>query len=134
MHHDVSVIGGGLTGNEVKAIRKQELVRIPVKVGGGYKFIFTDAPNNKGEAVIYPETFGSGGIETTFEVRRFEDESETLGCEVAMGNEKRLFIIGNYKTRAILRLPVALKEDVTGKVQAEYPKAEQVYTFEDKVY
>lgn len=146
LRHDVSVTGGDLTVNEVNKIREQQLDLIPVKVGGGYKFTFTDAPNDKGIAIIYPETFGSGGIETTFEYKKFEAshelEAASYGYEVIMDNEKRKFVLGIYVPsgewpRAEASVPMALKEDVTGKVQTEYSKAELVYTsqvIESKAY
>lgn len=136
-HNDVSVTGDDLTGNEVKAIRELQLAQIPVNVGGGYKFIYTDSPNGKGIAIVYPETFGADGIETTFEYRNFEGihglTTASWGYELTIDNEKRLFVIGRYvpsgkSSRAEVYIPMALMEDVTGKVQTEYPKAELVYT------
>lgn len=54
--HDVTVIGGDLTKNEKKEISETKLLNTPVKVGGGYKFIFTDKTNNKGKAIVYTNT------------------------------------------------------------------------------
>lgn len=133
--HDIAVIGDDLTGNEKKAIGEAQLVRIPVKVGGGYKFIFTDPDNNKGKAIIYTDTYGGTGIETTFEYKVIENETSSSyrGYELVINNEKRTFILSRYypsgvTTMSTENITMALMEDVTLKVQEEYPKAEMVYT------
>lgn len=133
--HDVSVYGDDLTVNEMKAIRKKQLDEIPVKIGGGYKFIFTDRENSKGKAVIYPQTFGYDGTETTFEMIVVKDEASTSyrGYEVVINNEKRTLILSRYypsgvTTMSTESVTMALMEDVTLKVQEEYPKAEMVYS------
>lgn len=135
--HDVTVVGDDLTENEKKAIREAELTRIPVKVGGGYKFIFTDLENGKGKAVIYTDTFGSTGMESTFEYKIFENEDEpslkARGYEVIINNEKRAFILDRYNPSVVTKrfsenVTMALMEDVTLEVQQEYPKAETVYS------
>ncbi len=132
--HDVFIEGGDLTGNEVKAIREKQLAEIPVKAGGGYKFIFTDYDEDGdvvgGKAIVYPEKFGSNGIETTFKRRRITIGA-TIGYEIDINNERRLLVLNRYypSTRAGDYLPpMALFEDITSKVQSEYPKAESVVT------
>ncbi|MDD4631855.1 MAG: hypothetical protein PHQ77_06385 [Proteiniphilum sp.] len=134
--HDVFIDGGDLTGNEKKAIQEKQLVEIPVKVGGGYKFIYTDYEDEDrgGKAIVYPEKFGSNGIETTFKKKRITiDEttnSFTIGFEIDINNEKRLLVLSRYypSTKSEALVPIALFEDVTSKVQVEYPKAESVFT------
>ncbi|MDR2920235.1 MAG: hypothetical protein LBV72_12840 [Tannerella sp.] len=135
--HDVTVVGDGLTENEKKAIREAQLARIPVKVGGGYKFIFTDPENGKGKAIIYTDTFGGTGIETTFECKMFEYKNDPLlqarGYEIVINNEKRTFILDRYTPTVVIKrysenVTMALMEDVTLEVQLEYPKAETVYS------
>lgn len=132
--HDVFIVGDDLAGNEKKAIQEKQLAEIPVKVGGGYKFIFTDYPSQAGKAIIYPEKFDSNGIETTFKTQKItideSTESATTGYEIVINDEKRLLVISRYypSTRAETLVPMALLEDVTSKVQVEYPKAESVFT------
>lgn len=132
--HDIRIVGGDLTDNEKKAISQKYLSEIPVGIDGGYQFIFTEMPNNKGKAIIYPKTFGSEGIESTFEIIKIENddipESNEWGYEVVINNEKRVFIQGKYyhSTKSMLIPPMALYENVTQNVQKEYPKAELAYT------
>jgi hypothetical protein len=130
--HDVFIVGDDLTGNEKKAIREKQLAEIPIKTGGGYEFIFTDYKAGKGKAILYPEKFGSNGIETTFQQQRLNtegSEATTWGYEVVINDEKRLFVMNKYSpsTRDMF-VPIALYEDVTSNVQVEYPKAESVIT------
>ena len=126
MERDVTIFGDDLTENEKIEIREKQLAEIPVKAGGGYKFIYTDAAGRKGKAVIYADTFGSDGIETTFEEKEFESPYTpnvfSSGYEIVIGNEKRIFIFG------ALGVPALIREDVTPKVQVEYPQAKLVYT------
>jgi hypothetical protein len=128
---DVTIAGNDLTENEKKAIREKQLARIPVKPGGGYKFIFTDFVNKKGKAIIYTDTFGSDGIETTFEYKEFESPyvpgASSFGYEVMIGNEKRIFFLGMLNFPPPIGSRFALIEDVTQEVQVEFPKAEKVY-------
>lgn len=132
--HDVYIDGDDLTGNEKKAIQQKQLAEIPVKPGGGYKFVFTDYENRSGEAIVYPEKYGSNGIETTFEERKISiDEANKItrpGYEIVINEEKRLLVLSNYhpSARFSMPVPVALFEDVTSKVQVEYPRAESVRT------
>lgn len=132
--HDVIIVGDDLTENEKKAIREKCLAEIPVKVGGSYQFIFSDPLNRKGEAIICTDALSSYRIETTFEFKEIEDIDNFYpwGYEIVLDNEKRVFIIGRYypSTRAYMIVPTALMEDVTRKIQTEYPNAELVYTLQ----
>lgn len=132
--HDIQVFGADLTENEKKTIAEKYLTQIPIKVGGGYTFIYSDAPNKKGKAIIYTDSYGNEGIETTLEFKEIENkiipESTRWGYEITINDEKRTFVQGRYipSTRATDPIPIALLEDITAKVQIEYPKAELVYT------
>lgn len=150
--HDVTVAGGDdMTPDEMRAIREWQLAEMPVKVGGGYEFTFTDfkdAVNGGGTAVVYPEKFGSGGIETTFERREvgYASEGGDFGTytvyEVVMDGEKRIFAMIDYipshqseeSTRLTFVNPLALIEVVTEKVRAEYPRVVSAYTSQVFVY
>lgn len=131
---DVKVIGGDLTENEKKTIIEKQLTKIPVKIGGGYKFIYTDRNNGKGKTLIYADTYGSKEEETSFEMKEHKNdnfvESYKWGYEVVINNETRIFVLGRYypTTRSTERIPMALIEDVTQEVQKEFPKAELVIT------
>lgn len=133
----VEIKGDDLTQNEIKAIKEKQLANIPVKVGGGYEFIFTDLANNKGQVIIYSETFGIEGKEYPFELKKIKSpiipESSNWGYEVTINDEKRTFIRGRYyntSTRLEIIVPLALLEDVTDKVKEEYPKVEATCTFQ----
>lgn len=131
--HDVFITGDDLTENEKKAIREEQLAEIPVKVGGGYEFIFTDYKTGKGKAIFYPEKFGSNGTETTFQRKDISIEGSEItawGYEVVISDEKRLFVMNKYSpsTKSDMLVPIALFEDVTSKIQIEYPEAEAVFT------
>lgn len=132
--HDAIVIGDDLTTNEKKAIEEKVLADIPVKVGGGYKFIFTDRETSTGKAIIYTEVFGGTGIETTFEYKKlsYESGSSTWGYEIFLNNEKRLLFINRYypSTKSDQVVPIALVEDVTEKIKREFPKVDHVGSFQ----
>lgn len=132
---NVKVVGGDLTENQKNAIIEAQLAKIPVKVDGGYKFIFTDRLNGKGEAIIYTDTYGGNKkVETSFEMKEHGNENFTeaykWGYEIVFSVEKRIFVLGRYypTTKATEKFPMALMEDVTQEVQKEFPKAELVIT------
>ncbi|MBK5722699.1 hypothetical protein JGH11_17640 [Dysgonomonas sp. Marseille-P4677] len=124
--HDILIVGGNLTENEKKAISEEYLTEIPVKVGGGYRFIFTDLWHSEGgEALIYTDKFGDNAIETTFEKGRIV---HTPVYEIIINDVKRIFAYGSYvsPTKSDMIVPVALFEDITPIVKAKYPNAELV--------
>lgn len=135
-NHDITIIGDDLTTNEKKAIREKYLAEIPVEAGGRYQFIYSDIANKKGDAFIYKSTLGSHRIETTFEFKELEHTNipgiVSWGHEITINDEKRVLILGVYypspQSRRDMLVPMALVEDITQKVQGEYPKAELVFT------
>lgn len=134
--HDIHIHGGDLTENEKKAIKEKHLAEIPVEVGGGCKFVLIDQPGGGyiGNATIYPNIFEVKGTATTFEILENSNtsitESAGWGYEITINNEKRFLVLGIYtpSTKATEPIIEALMEDITHKVQIEYPKAELVYT------
>lgn len=132
--HDIEIIGGDLTENEKKAISEKYIAEIPVNVDGGYKFIYTDIANNKGKTIIYPKLLGYEGMESTFEIVKIESsnipQSAKWGYEVVINKKKRILVQGVYypSVKSSESTRIALLEDITLKVQKEYPKAELVYT------
>ena len=134
---DVRVVGGDLTENQKNAIIEAQLAKIPVKVGGGYKFVLTDSfeGKGKGKVIIYTDTYGeSKAEETTFEMKEHGKEvfreAYKWGYEIELNSEKRIFVLGRYypATKTTETIPMALMEDVTQEVQKQYPKAELVIT------
>ncbi len=131
--HDITIMGGDLTENERNEIRERYLPSIPIKVGGGYKFIYTetDGADGRGKAIIYPDSYGSNGIETIFEREWKSGIVESMQIyTVVLNNETRAFVFQRYypSSKATENSPVALVEDITKKVQEEYPQAELVFT------
>lgn len=130
--HDIHIWGDDLTENEKKTISEEYLAQIPVKVGGGYDFIYNNVSNLKGKAIIYTDNYGNKGKETIFDIVKVSipDGASMQGYEININGEKRTFIIGKYTplTKAIAPVTVALMEDITKKVQIDYPKVEMVYT------
>jgi hypothetical protein len=121
------VVTGDLTDEEMEVIRVEALLTIPAQVGGGYLFFpYTWADN--GTVMIYPDEFGTDGVESFFEVKRVSwispdgREGQGPACCISINGEDRTFFITkpgyNY----------ALCEDLTYRFKPGYPKLEQVYT------
>lgn len=131
---EVTVTGAKLTAAEKTEIESQALATIPVKVGGGYRFVFTDAEQTKGDAYIFPEKFGAG----TPEQSTFEQTLVNLGGDVyyrnyivATNTGVRSFVIMSYSgspTYSSLVYPVQFAEDLTDRFKPVYPNVEGVYT------
>lgn len=66
---DATVIGDNMTVGDQRELKEKALATIPVKVGGGYKFIYTEEEldGEKGIVLIYPDKYGDNGIKGTFE-------------------------------------------------------------------
>lgn len=131
VEHDIQIVGGDLTENEKKAIKEKYLSEIPVKVGGGYEFVYTNMTNG-GNAFIYHNAYESYRTETTFTIKELENSQgkKVQAYEVIIDNEKRVFVLQQYypRRRELGPIDFALVEDITQKVQVEYPKAELVFT------
>lgn len=132
--HDVIVIGDDLTTNEKKAIQGKVYANIPVKIGGGYKFIHTDIETGNGKVIVYAEVFGDKGIETTFEYKKITNGTgiSAWAYEIILNDEKRLLVIDRYNPsiRSDQFVPIALVEDVTEEIKKEFPKIERVGAFQ----
>ncbi len=132
--HDVFIVGDNLTENEKMAIKEKQLAEILVKIGGGYEFVYTDPANKKGNACIYTDPVSAVRIETTFEDKCIENQDNpgttVRGYEVQINDKKRLLVIDRYfpSSRSDAMVSLALFEDVTSKVQVEFPNAESVFT------
>jgi len=126
--HYASVNGELLTLAAQKELKEKALAAIPVEVGGGYKFIFTE--REAGSVYVYKEKIGAAYTEGSF--------------TVSPGEESRLFHLRfddtvhtyvEYRqplSRATLSplVVVAFYEELTEKFKPEYPEAESVYSFQ----
>lgn len=72
---------GDLKDSEKQTIKEKALATIPVKTGGGYKFIYTDAEIARGKVLVYQEKFGDKAIEGSFERKSNEIENEQWGTK-----------------------------------------------------
>ena len=113
------------------------LLTIPVKTGGGYKFIYTDAEIARGKVLVYQEKFGNKAIEGSFERKSNEIENEQWGTRHIISFDltlpeqpKRTFIISEYipSSRTSPIVLMAFFEDLKKTFTIDYPTVEQVYT------
>ncbi|WP_455666476.1 hypothetical protein [Phocaeicola sp.] len=128
-------INGTLEDSEKKAITEKALTTIPVKVGGGYKFIFTDEETTKGKVLMYKDKYGNNAIEGTFEIKIVESDEETGVIrrpiyELTFPEEKYNFCQFYYprSSRMSVIEVTAFYEDVKEMFTADYPTIESVYT------
>lgn len=94
------LLTGDLKDSEKQTIKEKALATIPVKTGGGYKFIYTDAEIARGKVLVYQEKFGDKAIEGSFERKSNEIENEQWGTRHIISFDltlpeqpKRTFII-----------------------------------------
>ena len=132
---DITIMGD-LSEEEKKAISEKYLAKTPVKAKGGYKFVHSIAPYNKGIVTIYKDTYGNDGIETTFEFKS-GNCTEPPYYELLIDGEVRTFrerisdppnIDEMRFKNEMIPLTLSLVEDITEKVQLEYPNAKFVQT------
>ncbi len=97
------LLTGDLKDSEKQTIKEKALATIPVKTGGGYKFIYTDAEIARGKVLVYQEKFGNKAIEGSFERKSNEIENEQWGTRHIISFDltlpeqpKRTFIISEY--------------------------------------
>lgn len=141
LKQEIVVVGDKLSDEQKAEIRQKALLTFPVKVKGGFKLVYKEGREaRKGEALIYKETFGADGIESTFEVKDFEYDltgvKETHSLYViTIDGKPREFILARYiapKSKStgvpIQNITLALHEILTDQFKAEYPDVEKVYT------
>lgn len=97
------LLTGDLKDSEKQTIKEKALATIPVKTGGGYKFIYTDAEIARGKVLVFQEKFGDKAIEGSFERKSNEIENEQWGTRHIISFDltlpeqpKRTFIISEY--------------------------------------
>nr|WP_320059719.1 hypothetical protein [uncultured Bacteroides sp.] len=141
---DATVVGD-MTVDKQKELKEKALATIPVKVGGGYKFVYTDKVHSslnavdlnplKGLVYIYPETYGEKPIEGTFE-RTAHKEGDGQNFPyykytLHYNNLNRTLLFLEYRgaiVRSVEYRTYQLAEDLTEQYKTDYPNVEQVYT------
>lgn len=134
---DVTVVGDNMTVAEQKELKEKALATIPVKIGGGYKFIYTEGDeqdDTEGVVFIYPEKFGTDGTEGTFErviVKRDDGSFSYMTYTLHYHDVNRTFIFMEYSEQASKSSPsrvFQLAEDLKEQYKTDYPNVEQVYS------
>ena len=134
---DATVVGDNMTVGNQKELKEKVLATIPVKVGGGYKFVYTeseDQEETKGTVFIYPDKFGDNGIEGTFErgiVKGDDGSYSHIVYTLHYSDMNRTFVFMEYSLptgkSSQYRAP-QFAEDLKEQYTAAYPNVEQVYT------
>lgn len=137
---DATVVGDNMTVGNQKELKEKALATIPVKAGGGYRFIYTeseDLKKTKGDVIVYPEKFGDNGVEGTFEREMVigDDGSYSyMTYTLHYNNVTRTFIFMEYSESVLKSSPTNLfrqlqfAEDLKEQYKAEYPNVDRVYT------
>ncbi|MCC8173482.1 MAG: hypothetical protein LIO65_03570 [Odoribacter sp.] len=139
LEHNVRITGD-LRESEKEEIREKALKTIPVEIGGGYKFIYTQYGEDyrgAGTVVIYPKEFGKDAIEGTFKEARVDitigEQENTLPVYYLDidGETTELFIVSyqQFAPRDMV-VQVAFMQDVTDIFKEDYPHVEGVYTLQ----
>lgn len=134
---DVIVIGDKLSEEQKAEIQQKAILTLPVKVNGGFKFIYNnDKDLSKGQVFIYKDNYGGEAVESVFEYKRVEIEVNG-GIQkypvyvITINGKQREFIVNRYfapKSKGDMIVPMALNEDITEQFKTEYPDVEWVYT------
>jgi len=145
---DATVVGDNMTVGEQKELKEKALATIPVKVGGGYKFVYTGKVNSSSSAedlnppknlvYIYPETYGKEPIEGTFEKNTIYKEGDGQNFSYSTytlhynGLNRTLLFLEYKSTGAVARSveyrTYQLAEDLKEQYKTDYPNVEEVYT------
>lgn len=129
---DVVVIGDKLSEAQKTEIQQKAALTLPVKVNGGFSFIYNLYPQKGGEVSIYKDKYGENGIQSTFEEKYTETESVGYrSFVIQIDGKKREFILNQYiapKSKSDMIVPVAFIEILTDLFKADYPDVESVYT------
>ena len=136
---DATVAGNNMTVGDQKELKNKALATIPVKVGGAYKFVYTEGEDldaTKGTVFIYPEKYGDNGIEGTFDRAVVKGDNGSylyMTYTLHYGDINRTFILMNYSESALKSTPPGyikfqFAEDLKEQYITAYPNVEQVYT------
>ena len=133
-----TVVGDAMTVGDQKELKEKALATIPVKVGGGYKFVYTERDKAKGIVLIYTDKYGDNGIEGTFEratVKNKDGNYSYTTYTMHYNGLNRTFILTKY-SQVVLRSTgdyygqFQFAEDLTEQYKTAYPNVEQVYTLQ----
>jgi len=134
---DATVVGDNMTVGNQKELKEKALATIPVKVGGGYKFVYTegeDQDETKGIVFIYPDKYGNSDIEGTFEratVKSDDGSYSYMTYTLRYNDVNRTFIFMVYSKptgQSAQYQPAQFAEDLKEQYKTAYPNVEQVYT------
>lgn len=137
---DATVVGDNMTVGDQKELKEKALTTIPIKIGGGYKFVYTEGEDKdkvKGIVFIYPDKYGDNNIEGTFEraiVKSADGSYSYLTYTLHYRNVNRTFIVSeNRKTtvKPSQYQAIQLSEDLKEQYKTAYPNVEQVYTSQE---
>jgi hypothetical protein len=133
---DATVVGDNMTVGNQKELKAKALATIPVKVGGGYKFVFTegeDLEKTKGTVFIYPDKYGNNGIGGTFErvmVKGDDGNYSHVTYSLHYNDINHTFIrwLSKPTGQSSEYQPGQFVEDLKAQYQTAYPNVEQVFT------
>lgn len=136
---DATVVGDNMTVGAQKELKEKALATIPVKVGGGYKFVYTegeDLEQTKATVFIYPDKYGDNGIKGTFERATVKDKAGNYSYTtytMHYNGLNRTFILTKYSQVVLKSIgdyygQFQFAEDLTEQYKTAYPNVEQVYT------
>ena len=131
--YEVVVTGELLTEAEIKEIEKKALSSVPVKTGGGYRLVYTDYLNFKGDIYLYPEKRGDLSKKGAFEHVHNAYVDGRTKLVVTVDDKTFEFMLSYYDgnigtTRAVVgpNHRGMLIENLTDKYKPEYNNLEKV--------
>lgn len=134
---NTTVVGDNMTIVAQKELKEKAFTTIPVKVGGGYKFVYTEGEEQNvtnGTVFIYADKYGTDGIEGTFDrgLVKADDGSYSYTTYTLHYNDmNRTFIFMEYvelKNQTPEFRTIQFAENLKEQYKAEYPNVEQIYT------
>ncbi len=134
---DATVVGDNMTVGNQKELKEKVLATIPVKVGGGYKFVYTEGEEQyetKGIVFIYPDKYGYNGIEGTFKrvmVKHADGSYPYITFTLHYNDVNRTFIFMEYSEPTVKSSQYhayQFAEDLKEQYKTAYPNVEQLYT------
>jgi len=135
---DATVVGDNMTVGNQKELKEKVFATIPVKVGGGYRFVYTEGEEldkTKGTVYIFPDKYGSNGVEGTFEralVNGVDGKYSYTTYTIHYSGLNRTYILTKY-SESVLKsteyfVQYQFAEDLKEQYKIAYPNVEQVYS------
>lgn len=137
MRTEATVTGDNLTLGAQKELKEKALATIPVKIGGGYQFTYTeyaDQDTTRGTVHVYPDAFGKESIEGSFEKIIVKASDGTYSYQLyrlRYQDTDHTFVQIPYQespNRSIGFRAYQFAEDLKERFLPDYPEVEQVYT------